>query len=371
MYKFLSSYVGSKSYWVPKLEKYRGRDFVELFCGSAVISANLAKTAVLNDIDPYIHKILSRFDEQIVPDEFTPDDYFSVRGMKDWWKYAYCLSKMSFSGVFRYSKNGFNVPIKVDTPISILPEYKSSLSRWIELSPLCLNNDYWNNNELINKESVLILDPPYEGTKASYNKTNFDYHLYWEYVRLNEDICKTVIVFDFINNLPFGAMETKKSRVNGKHKGNIEGIFVFEDSFKSGFRGEQEFYSKYKDRLVWINKAHEPDFQLIESGRFVELKSDYYDMDKTENFFIERYSDCSKYTPGGPWQALEKNAFYYVYYFPKNNIHFIFETKKLVDFLNKTRDTWRMEKIRNKSWTTSGFVVPRDKLQHLYKEISK
>ncbi len=38
--KFLPSYVGSKACWVGKLGRYGGRDFVEFFAGSAVLSAN-------------------------------------------------------------------------------------------------------------------------------------------------------------------------------------------------------------------------------------------------------------------------------------------------------------------------------------------
>lgn len=113
MFKFLKSYVGSKSYWVNRLQQYKSRRFVELFCGSAVLSANLScKNPILNDLDVYIYKILSNFDSLIVPDSFTKEDYYLVRKNDDWWKYIFCLQAMSFSGVFRYSKNGYNVPIK-------------------------------------------------------------------------------------------------------------------------------------------------------------------------------------------------------------------------------------------------------------------
>lgn len=112
---FLPSYVGSKKIWVKKLLYYSGMDFVELFCGSAVLSANLAKSALLNDLDPYIHLVLSRFDELIVPEKFTLEDYYTYRKVENWWQFTYVLQKMSFSGVFRYSKNGYNVPPKTGT----------------------------------------------------------------------------------------------------------------------------------------------------------------------------------------------------------------------------------------------------------------
>lgn len=68
--KFLPSYVGSKAYWVDKLLAYQGEEFVEVFCGSAVLSANLASKAVLNDLDPVIYKVLSQYEQQKVPKNF-------------------------------------------------------------------------------------------------------------------------------------------------------------------------------------------------------------------------------------------------------------------------------------------------------------
>jgi adenine-specific DNA methylase len=76
MVKFLPSYVGSKAYWISYLNSYHDMDFVELFAGSSVLSANLAKTALLNDIDPYVYLMLSQFDKLVVPEVFTQKDVF-------------------------------------------------------------------------------------------------------------------------------------------------------------------------------------------------------------------------------------------------------------------------------------------------------
>ena len=93
MYKFLPSYVGSKSFWLKYLENYKGRNFVEPFAGSGIISANLANKTILNDLDEYVYLILKNFNDLIVPENFSSEDYFNVRSKKDWWKYAYCLQK--------------------------------------------------------------------------------------------------------------------------------------------------------------------------------------------------------------------------------------------------------------------------------------
>jgi len=231
--KFLPSYVGSKKYWVNILRpKYEGQDFVELFCGSAVLSANLAKTAILNDLDPYVFKILSQYDKLIVPKFFTKEDYFIVRKQPDWWKYVYCLQKMSFSGVFRYSGNGYNVPVKPNIPqVAIQEDYKQSLGRWKALAPTVLNMSYEQIDPELFKGKVVVSDPPYETSQASYNTKHFNYKDYWEYIERIKNVCSTLIVFDrqqnFINrDIP--VIKTRPMRVNGGRPGDFEALSIYE-----------------------------------------------------------------------------------------------------------------------------------------------
>lgn len=363
--KFLPSYVGSKSFWVNKLQKYKGRNFVELFCGSAVLSVNLAGTCVLNDKDPYIYNVLSRFDELIVPESFSPNEYFKYRTNKDWWRYVYYLAKMSYSGVFRYSKNGWNVPIKdKNKSYSLNKEYQTALSKWLELRPFVLQNDYTECNSFITLDSVLVLDPPYENTVASYVvNSNFDYHKYWEYVRLNENICKAIILFDFVRNLPFPTNQTRKSRANGARTGNLEGMFIFEDQLREGQAGEDLFFSLNEPKLKRLDGIL-ADFELLD-GRKLELKSDYYDETRTENFFFERWSDDVAKKDGGPWQALNNGAELFCYFYVKNKKLYVFNTEKLVEFLNNAVGQYELIGIPNKTWITSGYKVPRSILKNL------
>lgn len=227
--KFLPSYVGSKAYWVERLRAYEGEFFLEAFCGSAVLSANLAKQAILNDQDPIIYKVLSNYTKQIVPEVFTKEDYFKYRSSKDWWKYLYCLQKMSFSGVFRYSKNGFNVPIKKDlVKVSAKDQYKIALKRYKKLKPSVLNLSFEDIPFELYKDKVVVFDPPYEGSQAAYNKS-FDYKKYWELVFEVSKIAKAVLIFDSEENLKKQNLEivaTRKMRVNGKHQGSLEALAI-------------------------------------------------------------------------------------------------------------------------------------------------
>lgn len=226
MIKFLPSYVGSKSWWVSRLPNYQGRHFVEAFCGSAVLSANLAQNAVLIDIDPYVCQILSRFDEQIVPDVFGPDEYFAARKAIEWWRYAFCLQKLSFSGVFRYSKNGYNVPIKKREPVFLQADYQAALTRWKELAPTVISSSYQESVNHIRPDSVLVLDPPYESSQASYNAHPFDYQEYWRWVDSVKGKC-TILLFDRVSNLREEPYAVRTMRVNGKHKADMEGLVIY------------------------------------------------------------------------------------------------------------------------------------------------
>ena len=136
----------------------------------------------------------------------------------------------------------------------------------------------------------------------------------------------------------------------------------FTEDLKRGHTGELKFFSLFNNKLEHID-GRIADFKIISSGELVELKSDWYDLEKTENFFIERYSYENE--PGGPFQALENRIKYYVYFFPRNDQFFIFETEDLCDYLS-----WRMKEedlinIKNENYVTRGWKIPREQLAHL------
>ena len=366
MIKFLPSYVGSKSYWVNYLEKYKDKDFVELFAGSAVLSANLAKSCILNDKDKYVYKILSEFDKLIVPESFTQEDYFRVRSLSDWWKYSYNLQKMSFSGVFRYSKNGYNVPVKkYITEVNLLQDYQEALNRWKNLNPVIFNKNYLDIEFELLENKVVVFDPPYENSQASYNYDIFDYHQYFEYIRLLEGSA-TILLFDNIDNLPFNNYKSRAMVVNGKHKKNSEGLFEFNRSLKSGHEGEMLF-SQLNPNLKRTD-GFEYDF-ITSDNKTIELKSDYYSMNKTPNYFMEIFSVLEKDKLGGPFQSLQKGVDYYIYFFVKEKIWKIFDVKSLCERIKKVASQGRKVKVPNKGYTTFGLTLHRELFKDLEIEI--
>jgi site-specific DNA-adenine methylase len=241
--RLLPSYAGSKSHWIHRLEHLRGRTIVELFAGTGSIAMNYADTALLVELDPMLARIIGRYDELVVPDVFTRDDYYAVRVRHDWWRHAYGLSAMAFSGLFRYSDRGFNATHKGGGPgkrgtsprheaMALRPEYERALTRWQELAPTVVNASYADiTDEQIaaaGENPLVILDPPYEGTKTPYNDKNggFDYDAYW--VRARE-LARTfdVIVFDTAGNLAragYPVHGTRTMKMNGARAAEAEAV---------------------------------------------------------------------------------------------------------------------------------------------------
>lgn len=240
---FLPSFVGSKAYWVPDVRflTRKSGDFIEPFGGSAVLSANCASKALINDSDPYLCRILAEFDQQIVPEEFTKEMYYEVRGRSDWWRYAFCLSRMAFSGIFRHTANGFNVPIKTGKnyeKVMVREQYLIAFSRWKKLKPIITNGSYLDIDPGLYNGKTAIFDPPYAGSLAWDNwcqnlgsHTEFNYAEYWDYVQEVRKTAALVILFDKRENLKWRFTlhdilfyKQKKIHVNGKYAQDIDAM---------------------------------------------------------------------------------------------------------------------------------------------------
>lgn len=147
--------------------------------------------------------------------------------------------------------------------------------------------------------------------------------------------------------------------------------FSFKEQLEVGNKGEALFQKHYHSPLVLIPE-HYADFKRVSDGKVVELKTDTYAMAKTPNFFIERYSDFSKKSPGGIWQSATKRVNVFCYLFIQDGTYFEFDLRALVKELTPIADeieaAGKFKWIRNRAWTTAGFAYPREKLKHLYTE---
>jgi|GEM_PF-3517039 len=249
--RFLPSYNGSKARWIRRLGHLEGRNIVELFAGTAAISANFANRAILVEADPIVARILARFDELDVPEVFTRDDYYAVRGLEDWWRHAYYLSAMAFSGLFRYTDAGFNATHKGGGPgkpsrdprydvMHLRPRYEAMLNRWCELAPHIIHDSYLNVTDetirAVGESPLVILDPPYEGAQTPYNKRfgEFDYEAYWARAEELADRFD-VIIFDTAGNLEragYPVHGTRGMTMNASRPSGTEAICFVTDGAK-------------------------------------------------------------------------------------------------------------------------------------------
>ena len=142
-------------------------------------------------------------------------------------------------------------------------------------------------------------------------------------------------------------------------------MHYFHKSLQNGKKGELQFLELAKscNWLLTQTDGRAGDF-VTQSGEKVELKTDSYDHDSTGNLFIEFYSDIDKGKLGGPAQAQMHGCKYFVYFFSKNKIAYVFDVDDLCKQL-LTIDLGKPKDIRNVRWTTRGYAVPRTLLKHV------
>lgn len=144
-------------------------------------------------------------------------------------------------------------------------------------------------------------------------------------------------------------------------------VFDFQEQLKAGSRGEELFLEYYPEKLdIWPGR--DGDF-ITSDGVKIELKSDTYNMDKTANFFIERYSDFEKKSPGSIWQAEGHGCTRFVYYFVRHNTWFeCRDLPGLMQFIETNYGHKGFILIKNKGWRTAGWAIPREALKAYFTE---
>lgn len=125
-----------------------------------------------------------------------------------------------------------------------------------------------------------------------------------------------------------------------------------------GDTGEQLFQLSYPGWIKgdWESRSRY-DFTNEKTGETVELKTDYYPVEKTPNIFIERYSDTSRATDGGPYRC--PDCTYYVYFFIKSGTFLWYPTGKLLERLAELTPGMQLCEVRNNTYITTGYKIRR------------
>lgn len=137
-------------------------------------------------------------------------------------------------------------------------------------------------------------------------------------------------------------------------------VHSFNKSLKRGQKGEAQFHDLFKDK-VDRTAGYIEDFIIKKNNKTIDVKTDFYDMGKTENFFMERYSYGQE--DGGAWQALKKGVDYYIYFFPSHMEFFVFKTATLVKKLEELCNGAYLIGVKNTSHLTRGYKVKREDLE--------
>lgn len=137
--------------------------------------------------------------------------------------------------------------------------------------------------------------------------------------------------------------------------------FSMAAQLKKGKAAEKQFLERYGAGAIIRTDGRKGDLQVKWSQAVIELKTDFYS--KSTNLFMERWSVMEEGDrpgkPGGPWQSLQHGSVYYLYWFPETDELFVFQTKVLVDYLEAHLASFRPCPVRNKGYTTLGYIVPK------------
>lgn len=139
----------------------------------------------------------------------------------------------------------------------------------------------------------------------------------------------------------------------------------FDASLKIGQIGEALYYSANAGRLERLDGL-KADFKCMSTGDLYEVKMDSYSMQETPNVFIEVLSDTARGKLGGPYQAQQNNCRYYVYMFVRDLTTLTFDTNALINRIADLAPSLKPLKIQNATWTTEGYLVPRELLKDIY-----
>lgn len=128
----------------------------------------------------------------------------------------------------------------------------------------------------------------------------------------------------------------------------------FVRSLKKGLDAEAKLLELWPE-LVRLD-GRKGDFTL--EGIKMEVKSDFYGLSRTKNLFIERWSNFDRKKPGSVWQALEHGCDLFFYWFPADQVGFLFSTRELLALVEATEHKYDPVFVQNKSWRTVGYKVP-------------
>lgn len=146
--------------------------------------------------------------------------------------------------------------------------------------------------------------------------------------------------------------------------------FSWKNQLRVGQDGEHLILNGYHSPLVFSHNLNY-DFTRLRDGAKIEVKTDTYSMEATENFFFERWGNEADKKPGGPWRSRKHRLDIFIYFFVRDGIYFEFtDIKLLCTVIDKYIKKHKLKPIpiKNRTYITVGYKVPRKAVEALYIE---
>lgn len=207
------------------------KKFYSLFCGSCAIESKvISKAKIINDSHEYLIEMFRAIQSGWeIPNSISKEEYEYVKTHKDEDKKL--TGFVGFACSFGGKWFGGYAHLKDYADKNYALYSKNSLIRKMrglnDSIFLCL--DY--KDVEIENDSVIYCDPPYEGTTKYSNSGDFDYGIFWDYMR---ELSKNNVVFISEYNAPsdFNCIWQKEQVVkfdinkNNVFK-NLDKLFVY------------------------------------------------------------------------------------------------------------------------------------------------
>ena len=151
--------------------------------------------------------------------------------------------------------------------------------------------------------------------------------------------------------------------------------YEFEESLKAGQEGEELFLQKFPKKLVRTAGRTEDFIDPITKDR-IELKTDKHDEHKTDNFFVEMYSNVDLQTLGGAPVAKKRGCNKFYYFFINSGNVYMFN---IDDYIAKCSEYFTLHNgekefeevlVPNIGYFTSGRKMKRDFFKDVYTKIN-
>lgn len=193
------------------LENYNGNTFVDAFCGSCSVIENVPSTyrRIANDKQKYLVAMWkSLTDGKEFPKRIEKDFYDKVRDcshgrnndfeddLVGWVGFMGSFNGRFFDGGY----SGHNAPLKNGKTRDYITENINNTLKQVDK----LKDVEWYSGDYFNcpfpENSLIYCDPPYKGTKQYATSKNFDYDMFYDWLRAMKEDGHTIFVSEY--NMP-------------------------------------------------------------------------------------------------------------------------------------------------------------------------